>query len=277
MNDYDRIAGIIRYLEENFQEQPNLATIAAKAGLSESHFQRLFSRWAGVSPKAFLQCLTLEHAKRLLERGNNVLDASLDSGLSGPSRLHDLCLKLEAASPGEIKAAGLGWTIKYGFAPSPFGRILMATAPRGICHLSFIDNKSEQTAINEIETTWPQAKLQRDTSGTETLAKNIFSQTPAKNSPLQAYVQGTNFQIRVWKALLKIPAGELSSYKQISDSIGNPKASRAVGTAIGRNPLAFLIPCHRVIRETGALGGYRWGLTRKRAMIALENTSTRPE
>ena len=303
MNDYERIAQVIRFLDERHVEQPDLTTLAGRAGLSLFHFHRLFSAWAGVTPKDFLQCLTLAHAKELLRNGSPILGAALESGLSGPGRLHDLCVNLEAASPGELKSGGADWTITFGFADSPFGKCQIAESPRGICHLSFVEN--EKTAEAELQKCWPQAKLKRDDSAVEKLAATIFSLSPPKrgegrgegnliqkqsaSSPqpypplgrrgskpvqpaLRAFVRGTPFQVRVWRALLQVQPGALTSYGRLAESIGKPTAPRAVGAAVGRNPLAYLIPCHRVIRETGVIGDYHWGAIRKRAMIAWEGS-----
>ncbi|HXR04353.1 MAG TPA: methylated-DNA--[protein]-cysteine S-methyltransferase [Verrucomicrobiae bacterium] len=309
MNDYGRIAQVIRFLDERHVEQPDLATLAGCAGLSRFHFHRLFSTWAGVTPKDFLQCLTLAHAKELLRAGESILDAALESGLSGPGRLHDLCVNLEAASPGEWKAGGAGWTISFGFAESPFGKCLIAESPRGVCHLSFVETENAKAAIAELQNEWPKAKWKRDDSVATELAGKIFSLSSQKEeragvrrhqfkSPcpdplpawagrgsepdrpsdshsqpaLRAFVRGTPFQVRVWRALLQVEPGMLTSYGRLAGAIGKPAAARAVGAAVGQNPLAFLIPCHRVIRETGVMGDYHWGQIRKRAMIAWESS-----
>jgi AraC family transcriptional regulator of adaptative response/methylated-DNA-[protein]-cysteine methyltransferase len=272
MNDYERIAQVIRFLDERHVEQPDLTTLAGRAGLSQFHFHRLFAAWAGVTPKDFLQCLTLTHAKELLRDGAPILDVALESGLSGPGRLHDLCVNLDAASPGELKSGGAGWTITFGFADSPFGKCLIAESPRGICHLSFAEN--EKTSLTELQKDWPQAKLKRDDSAAKKMAGQIFRQHAGSETgaPLRAFVRGTPFQVRVWRALLQVRPGALTSYGRLAKSIGKPAAPRAVGAAVGRNPLAYLIPCHRVIRETGVIGDYHWGAIRKRAMIAWEGS-----
>lgn len=279
MNDYERIALIIRRLDERHAAQPDLAALAGYAGLSRFHFHRLFAAWAGVTPKDFLQCLTLAHAKALLRAGGNILDAALESGLSGPGRLHDLCVNLEAASPGELKSGGAGWTITGGFAESPFGKCLIAESPRGICQLSFIEN--EKSAWRELQRNWPQAGRRRDDGLAARLAEQIFARPhpPGTPAPLRAFVRGTPFQVRVWRALLQVQPGTLTSYGRLAGAVGQPAAARAVGTAVGLNPLAYLIPCHRVIRETGVIGDYRWGQIRKRVMIARETSprSTRVE
>jgi AraC family transcriptional regulator, regulatory protein of adaptative response / methylated-DNA-[protein]-cysteine methyltransferase len=274
MNDYKRIAGIIRYLDECHTEQPGLAELAERAGLSEFHFHRLFSRWAGITPKDFLQCLTLSHVKRMLREGQSVLHAALDAGLSGPGRLHDLCVNLEAASPGELKLGGADWTIRACFTESPFGACLVGESHRGICHLSFVDSVSRPAGEAAIGQDWPLARIQWDDSVSELVAP-LFQRPGNSNSrpTLRAFVRGTAFQVRVWRALLAVPSGALVSYGELAASIGNRNAARAVGTALGQNPLAWLIPCHRVIRDTAALGNYRWGLTRKRTMIAWESST----
>jgi AraC family transcriptional regulator of adaptative response/methylated-DNA-[protein]-cysteine methyltransferase len=275
MNDYERIARVIRYLDENHIEQPDLATLAAHVGLSPSHFHRLFSAWAGVTPKDFLQCLTLAHARQLLREGESVFDTALESGLSGPGRLHDLCVSLDSASPGEIKTGGAGWTITFGFADTPFGPCLIGENPRGVCHLSFVDACDERALI-PLRKDWPQAQFQRDDTVAAHRVRYIFNPTAEgqKALSLRAFVKGTPFQVRVWQALLQVQPGQRVTYGNLAAAIGRPTAARAVGTAVGQNPLAFLIPCHRVIRETGALGGYRWGVVRKRAIQAWESART---
>ena len=272
MNDYERIANVIRFLDRHHTEQPDLNELAAAAGLSPFHFHRLFSIWAGVTPKDFLQCLTLEHVKQLLLEGNNVFDAALNAGLSGPGRLHDLCVTLEAASPGEMKNGGAGMKIDYGFAETPFGEALIAETKRGICHLSFVDGKGRNGARDLLTPQWPNAKLHRTDQRAEELSGKIFAQ-PRENQPrrpLRAFVRGTPFQLRVWRALLSVPTGSLTTYGRLSATIGQPRAARAVGSAVGANPISFVIPCHRVIRETGALGNYGGGRIRKRAIIGWE-------
>ncbi len=269
MSDYERIAAVIRYLDQHHAEQPSLETLAARTGLSPFHFHRLFTDWAGVTPKDFVQSLTLEHARRRLREGASVLETALEGGLSGPSRLHDLCLSLEAASPGEIKSGGTGWRVRFGFGSTPFGEAIIAEGPRGICYLAFLGEETPGTAEAGLRTAWPGASLQVETAwATETLA-TIFRRKPGWNR-LRGVVRGSKFQVRVWTALLRVPAGSLTTYKQLAAGIGQPAAARAVGSAVGANLLAYLIPCHRVIRETGVLGGYRWGLTRKQAILAWE-------
>lgn len=273
MNDYDRIARIIRYLDKNHTDQPDLMMLAKQVGLSRHHFHRLFTSWAGVTPKDFLQCLTLNHAKGLLQQGKSVLDVTLDTGLSSPGRLHDLCVSLEAASPGEMKSGGQGWTIIFGFAESPFGKCLIAESSRGICQLSFVESGEETATLNELKSQWPQAQLQRNDASAKRLSNRIFNRRVIRNeaAPLRAFVRGTPFQVKVWQALLQVRPGALASYGRLATSIEQPLAARAVGSAIGQNTIAYLIPCHRVIRETGILGNYRWGSIRKRAMLVWEN------
>jgi AraC family transcriptional regulator, regulatory protein of adaptative response / methylated-DNA-[protein]-cysteine methyltransferase len=272
VNDYERIARVIRYVDAHHAEQPQLSELAHEAGLSAFHFHRLFSAWAGITPKSFVQWLTFSRAQGLLRNGESVLAASLESGLSGPGRLHDLCVTLEAASPGEIKSGGTGWTMTAGFGSSPFGDCLAALSPRGICHLSFVDN-SRKTSWDELRKLWPNAHWQRDDASTQKLLKQVFARPDRSQvrKPLKAFVKGTDFQLRVWRALLRIPSGRLLSYGQLASSVGAPSAARAVGSAVGSNELAWLIPCHRVIRQTGAAGEYRWDAVRKRAMIAWEH------
>src|SRR5713226_3446148 len=275
MNDYERVANVIRFLDRHHIDQPDLNKLAAAAGLSPFHFHRLFSTWAGVTPKDFLQCLTLEHVKQLLIEGNNVFDAALDAGLSGPGRLHDLCVALEAASPGEMKNGGAGMQIEYGFAETPFGQALIAETKRGICHISFVDGHGRNSARNLLTSQWSNAKLNRNDARIAELSAKIFTQVRdgASRPTLRAFVRGTPFQLRVWRALLRVPSGSLTTYGRLAQAIGQSQAARAVGSAVGANPIAFIIPCHRVIRETGALGNYGGGRIRKRAIVGWELSS----
>jgi AraC family transcriptional regulator, regulatory protein of adaptative response / methylated-DNA-[protein]-cysteine methyltransferase len=274
MNDYERIALVIRYLDAHRTEQPDLTTLAGYVGLSPFHFHRLFSAWAAITPKDFLQCLTLSHAKELLRKGASVLDVALISGLSGPARLHDLCVSLEAASPGELKSGGEGWTISAGFADGPFGRCLVGESPRGICHLSFVESGDDMPEMTALRENWPRAQLQRDDSAAAQMIDRVFERPDrARSRPvLRAFVRGTEFQVRVWRALMQVRQGALVSYGRLAAAVDKPAAARAVGTVVGQNPLAYLIPCHRVIRETGAIGEYRWGRVRKRAILAWESS-----
>jgi AraC family transcriptional regulator of adaptative response/methylated-DNA-[protein]-cysteine methyltransferase len=272
MSDYERIAAIIRFLDCHHREQPTLEVLAARARLSRFHFHRLFSRWAGITPKDFLQCLTLTNAKALLHKGENILAAALDAGLSGPGRLHDLCVSLEAASPGELKSGGEGWTVSVGFAESPLGTCLIGSGPRGICHLAFVESASEPAAFAEIREKWPRARLTRDDVLASSLAERVFCRSGNRGrGGLRAFIKGTPFQVRVWRALLQVPPGALITYGKLAAALGQPAAARAVGSAVARNSLAYLIPCHRVIRETGVIGEYRWGPIRKRAILAWES------
>jgi len=268
MNDYERIARVIRHLEQRHASQPALGELAAAAGLSRAHFHRLFRRWAGVTPKDFLQCLTLEHAKQCLRQSAGVLDAALDAGLSGPGRLHDLLVTIEAASPGEFKSGGRGIAVHWGYVESPFGLCSLAWNRRGICHLAFYDRAGGDIP-ESLRDQWPNAGFTRDDLAARRLGKRIFT-SQASPGALKAFVRGSPFQLKVWRALLQIPDACVATYGRIARSIGCDKAVRAVGTACGANPIAWLIPCHRVIRETGIVKGYRWGETRKRAMLAFE-------
>jgi AraC family transcriptional regulator, regulatory protein of adaptative response / methylated-DNA-[protein]-cysteine methyltransferase len=272
MNDYERVASVIRFLDRHHTEQPDLTVLARAAGLSPFHFHRLFSTWAGVTPKDFLQCLTVEHVKQLLGHGHNVLNAAIDAGLSGPGRLHDLCVTLEAASPGEMKSGGAGIQIEYGFATTPFGEALIGETKRGICHLTFVDVRGRDGARDLLKSEWPNSKLNRNDSRIGELSTAIFNSAARSTSrrPLRTFVRGTLFQIRVWRALLRLPVGSLTTYGRLAEVIGQSKAARAVGSAVGANPISFIIPCHRVIRETGALGNYGGGRIRKRVMIGWE-------
>ena len=275
MNDYDKIARIIEFLNQSHCQQPGLSELAELAGLSQHHFHRLFARWAGVTPKSFLQSLTMAHARDLLSGGESVLHASLDAGLSGPGRLHDLSIKLEAASPGELKSGGEGWVIQAGIGESPFGKCLIGSGPRGICHLSFLENDDRDSAHVRLQGAWPAAQIVWS-KGNNDLMDQIFcpsTESESTGSPLRLFVSGSQFQLRVWRALLQIPQGCLTSYGRIAKTIGDSGAARAVGAAVGNNPIAFLIPCHRVIRETGIIGDYRWGATRKKAILAWESAS----
>ena len=265
--DYLRIEQAIHYIEAHYQSQPELDEIAASVGLSAYHFQRLFTRWAGISPKRFLQFITKEGAKSLLQR-SSVLESAYTVGLSGAGRLHDLLIATEAVTPGQYKTRGQGLTIRYGIHPSPFGLALIGMTERGICHLSFIQASAEE-ALAALQQAWPKSALTADSRATGLILAGIFSpETPL--TPLNIHLNGTNFQLKVWEALLTIPQGQVSTYGQVAAKIGSPDASRAVGTAIGQNPIAYLIPCHRVIRKMGEFGGYRWGLARKKAVLGWE-------
>jgi len=267
-DDYQRIEQAILYIEEHYKEQPSLEEIAANIGLSEYHFQRLFTRWAGVSPKRFLQYLTKEGAKELLNRSENLLDTTHQIGLSSLGRLHDLFINTEAVSPGEYKSQGTGVTIRYGIHPTPFGKCLIGVTERGICHLGFVQS-SEGEAVDNLVQEWKNAVMVEDYQSTASLIAPIFD-IRYQGKPLNLHLRGTNFQLKVWEALLQIPVGKVTTYEGIASRIGNPSAMRAVGTAIGHNPIAVLIPCHRVIRKVGDFGNYRYGSQRKKALLARE-------
>ncbi len=269
--DYAVVEKAIRFIEENYGARPSLARIAESVNLSEFHFQRLFSRWVGISPKRFLQYLTKEYAKKLLDESRNILDATYDAGLSSPGRLHDLFIQCEAVTPGEYKSKGQGLDIVYGVSPSPFGDCMIARTPRGICALKFVRGHSMEELEGFLRSQWPRASLKKDDTVIKRLAGLVFpfDGRPA-SAPLHLYVRGTNFQIKVWEALSKIPLGSTVTYGDIARHIGLPKAARAVGTAIGKNPIPFLIPCHRVIRKMGEFGNYGEGPDRKKALIGWE-------
>jgi len=269
--DYERVERAIKYIETHFDRQPELKEIAGHIGLSEFDFQRLFSRWVGISPKRFMQFLTKEYVKELLSLPTNLLDATFDAGLSSPGRLHDLFVSCEAVTPGEFKAGGKGLTIDYGWHDSPFGECLIAQTERGICWLSFARNGNRQALAAEFTAAWRNARLVEDHKRTKPLIARIYD--PAmwnRSSPIPVLVKGTNFQIKVWEALLKIPVGTVVTYEDIALYIGFPKAVRAVGNAVGRNPVSFVIPCHRVVRKTAEFGNYGGGPARKKAMIGWE-------
>ena len=253
-------------------EQPSLERAAAAVGMSPFHFQRVFSRWAGVSPKQFLQSLSLARARQRLAEGASVFDAALDAGLSGPGRLHDAFVCVEAVTPGEYKRALAGVRIEYGFHPSPFGECLLMSTARGICALGFVCNDDRGAAFDDLAARFPVATFQEQAQSTGALVQQVFRTSPAAHpdAPLRVLLCGTRFQIQVWRALLEIPPGHFTSYEGLARRVDNPRAVRAVGTANGANPISFLIPCHRVIRKTGALGGYHWGLGRKLAILGAE-------
>jgi len=269
--DYDRVEQAIRFLDRNYQRQPSLEQVAEQVGLSPYHFQRLFKRWAGISPKRFLQYLTKERAKQLLEHSENVLSTAFDAGLSSPGRLHDLFVTYEAVTPGEYKHAGEGLNITYGFHPTPFGECLIAMTGRGICSLAFVDSAGRTAALERLKNKWSRANLVEDTDGARSAVEEIWSDYfGRKGSSLRLHLKGTNFQLKVWEALLRVPPGWLVSYQDIAVFIGMPKASRAVGRAVAGNAIAVLIPCHRVIRKLGDFGQYQWNPARKKALIGWE-------
>ncbi|MGH8139152.1 MAG: bifunctional transcriptional activator/DNA repair enzyme AdaA [Steroidobacteraceae bacterium] len=274
--DFARIARAIRFIDEHYPEQPRLAEIAAGAGLSEFHFNRLFRRWAGVTPKQYLAFVTGNAAKGALKSQPSVLDAAYSVGLSGPGRLHDLIVSLDAMTPGELKLHGLGTVIRYGFSNTPFGRALVATTARGVCHLAFVEAGKERSAVRELEERWPEARLQHDDEHALAVAKRIWAWGGGEGplggeAPLKVNVPGTNFQLKVWQALLDLGGRESTTYTAVAEAIGRPTGMRAVGNAVGANQVAWLIPCHNVLRKDGDLGGYQWGQDRKRAMQAWKS------
>jgi len=269
--DYRRVEQAIDYLQTHYQEHPRLNEMAQSVNLSEYHFQRLFTRWVGISPKRFMQYLTKEQAKHLLAQSGDVLSVSYATGLSGPGRLHDLFVNYEAVTPDEYKQQGRGLDIQYGFHDSPFGECLVAVTGRGICNFIFIENGDRDSAVTSLKKDWPAAIFTQDNDGTKSVIDEmmgLLQEQPV--SPLRLYFKGTNFQIKVWEALLRIPSGSVVSYEDIAIHIGMPGASRAVGNAIGRNPLPVLIPCHRVIRKSAEFGDYRYGASRKKALLGWE-------
>jgi AraC family transcriptional regulator, regulatory protein of adaptative response / methylated-DNA-[protein]-cysteine methyltransferase len=269
--DYDIIRKVIEHISVDYREQPSLEDLADETGLEATALQKLFTRWAGLSPKAFLQAVTMDHARRLLDDGLPLLDAAYEVGLSGPSRLHDLFVTHEAMSPGDFKTRGGGLTIRCGFHPSPFGMALIMTTERGICGLAFANEEGEEAALKDMTRRWPDAVYVRDDAAAAAEASLVFDPSRwSADKPLRIVLIGTDFQIKVWKSLLEVPMGKATTYGTIAQKIGAPKASRAVGAAVGANPISFVVPCHRAVGATGALTGYHWGLTRKRAMLGWE-------
>jgi AraC family transcriptional regulator of adaptative response/methylated-DNA-[protein]-cysteine methyltransferase len=271
--NYNRIAEAITYLQQNFKQQPSLDKVAEEVHLSPHHFQRLFTDWAGVSPKKFLQYISVEHAKGILkDKQATLFDAAYETGLSGTGRLHDLFVNIEGMTPGEYKNGGEDLSINYSYAESPFGNILVASTPKGICHMAFADN--EKDALAALKKNFPNARYQQMLDMLQQNALYIFTHDWKKLNKIKLHLKGTDFQLKVWEALLKIPMGQLATYGSIAGEIKKPAASRAVGSAIGSNPVAFLIPCHRVIQSTGIFGGYMWGPVRKTAIIGWEAAQT---
>lgn len=271
--NFERIASAINYIQENFRAQPSLEEIAEYIHVSPHHFQRMFTQWAGTSPKKFLQYISVEYAKSLLKEENTTLfDAAIESGLSGSSRLHDLFVNIEGMTPGEYKNGGENLFINYNFTESPFGKIIVASTNKGVCYLAFDDE--EKNAFEILKTRFPQAQFKKVSDRFQQNAVAIFNNDWTNLNTIKLHLRGTDFQVKVWETLLKIPAGKLTTYGKIAQQIKKPKASRAVGTAIGANPVAYLIPCHRVIRSSGIFGGYHWGTTRKAAIIGWEAAKT---
>mgnify|MGYP003488677438 FL=1 len=265
---YQRIAQAIAYIQQNFQQQPQLDEVAAHIHLSPAHFQRLFSEWVGTSPKKFLQYISVEHAKQILKQQGSIFDATFETGLSSTSRLHDLFIQIEGMTPAEYKNGGESLSIHYQFEDTLFGEVLIASTQKGICALTFVDDQTD--ALNKLISQFPQAVFIEQSDVFQHSALAILQHHPNQLAQIKLHLKGTDFQLKVWQSLLKIPMGQLSTYGQLAKAIDHAKAARAVGTAIGSNPVAFLIPCHRVIQATGALGGYEWGSVRKTAMIGWE-------
>ncbi len=270
MNDYARIEKAMAYMVAHATEQPNLETVAAHVHLSAFHFQRLFCRHAGVSPKRFLQALTLERGKQLMHSSTSLLDIALTLGLSGSSRLYDHFVQLEAVTPGEYKRQGEGVKIAYGVHSTPLGRLFVAVTPRGICRMGFVDTTNSDALLTRLAKEWPRSTIRHSPEATRYAVERLFTQPDEENNTVSLHVTGTNFQIAVWRALLTIPEGQFASYTHVAQALGSPKSSRAVGNAVGANPIALWIPCHRVIQQSGALGGYRWGLEKKQMVQAWE-------
>ena len=271
LRDYDSVRRAIAFISEHWRSQPTIEAMADAASVTPDELHHLFRRWAGITPKGFMQALTLDHAKGLLRGSASVLDAALDSGLSGPGRLHDLFITHEAMSPGEWKNGGAGMTLRYGFHPSPFGMAIVMTTPRGLAGLAFADTGEEQAALTDMNRRWPSATCIEDYLGTAPVAQRIFDPKLWRaDQPLRVVLIGTDFEVRVWETLLKIPMGRAVCYSDIANRINSPKASRAVGAAVGRNPVSFVVPCHRALGKDGKLTGYHWGVTRKQAMLGWE-------
>jgi AraC family transcriptional regulator, regulatory protein of adaptative response / methylated-DNA-[protein]-cysteine methyltransferase len=269
--DYDVVRRAIAYISEHWRNQPEIEAIADAAGTTPSELHHLFRRWSGLTPKAFLQALTLDHARLLLRSSASVLDASYEVGLSGPGRLHDLFVTHEAMSPGEWKRGGAGLTITYGFHPSPFGTALVMATPRGLAGLAFADAGKEKAALADMRARWPQATYVESMDATAPLARRVFDRAMwRKDQPLRVVLIGTDFEVRVWETLLRVPLGRVTTYSDIAARVCTAKAARAVGAAVGRNPICFVVPCHRVIGKNGDITGYHWGLTRKRAILGWE-------
>jgi AraC family transcriptional regulator of adaptative response/methylated-DNA-[protein]-cysteine methyltransferase len=275
--DYERVRRIIAYLSERWREQPSLEDIAAHVGLSTTHVHHLFRRWCGLTPKAFLQAITLDNAKALLASSASVLDATYELGLSGPGRLHDLFVTHEAMTPGDYKAGGAGLVMRFGFHPSPFGEAIVVATGRGLAGLGFVDEGDRESALADMKRRWPRAEYREDAAATAPLARRVFH--PAQwqpDQPLRVVLIGTDFEVRVWQTLLRIPLGRATTYSDIANRIGKPSACRAVGAAVGKNPISFVVPCHRVLGRSGALTGYHWGLTRKQAILGWEAGALAP-
>jgi len=274
-DDYDVVRRALRFMTEHWRTQPEIEAIAHAAGVTPDELYHLFRRWAGLTPKAFLQALTIDHARALLRDSASVLDAAYEVGLSGPGRLHDLFVAHEAMSPGEWKTGGEGLTVHFGFHPSPFGKAIVVATERGLAGLGFADPGEEKSALEDMQRRWPRANFVEDAARTTPLARRIFDSTLwCKDQPLRVVMIGTDFEVRVWETLLGIPMGRASTYSDIAKKLGKPKGARAVGAAVGKNPISFVVPCHRVLGKSGDITGYHWGLTRKRAMLGWEAGQT---
>jgi AraC family transcriptional regulator of adaptative response/methylated-DNA-[protein]-cysteine methyltransferase len=275
--DYERIRRIVAFISERWRQQPSLEDIAAHVGLSTTHVHHLFRRWCGLSPKAFLQAITLDNAKALLADSASVLDATYELGLSGPARLHDLFVTHEAMTPGDYKAGGAGLTLRVGFHPSPFGEAILVATDRGLAGLGFVDGGDRPVALADMQRRWPKAAYVEDEAATAPLARRIFDPLSWRaEQPLRVVLIGTDFEVRVWQTLLRVPLGRATTYSDIASRLGKPSASRAVGAAVGKNPISFVVPCHRVLGRSGTLTGYHWGLTRKQAMLGWEQGRLAP-
>jgi AraC family transcriptional regulator of adaptative response/methylated-DNA-[protein]-cysteine methyltransferase len=271
LRDYDMVRRSLAYLTENWRDQPSLEDLADRSGISAHHLQRLFTRWAGLSPKAFLQAITIDHARELLRDSASVLDTAYEVGLSGPGRLHDLFITHEGMTPGAYKVRGKGLTISYGFHDCPFGRALIMVTDLGLCGLAFADPGEERKTLADMSARWPDATFLEAPQATAGYAQRIFEvENWRSDQPLRVVFIGSDFEIRVWQTLLRIPLGKASTYSDIASHLGKPSAARAVGTAVGKNPISFVVPCHRVLGKSGGLCGYHWGLTRKRAILGWE-------
>jgi AraC family transcriptional regulator of adaptative response/methylated-DNA-[protein]-cysteine methyltransferase len=270
-SDYESVRRIIAFISERWRDQPSLEAMAAHAGLSTTHVHHLFRRWCGLTPKAFLQAITLDNAKALLADSASVLDATYEVGLSGPSRLHDLFVTHEAMTPGDFKSGGAGVTMSFGFHPSPFGEAILVATERGLAGLGFVDDGDREAALADMRRRWPKAEYAEDAAATAPLAHRIFDPLSwHSEQPLRVVLIGTDFEVRVWQTLLRIPLGRATTYSEIASRVGKPSAARAVGAAVGKNPISFVVPCHRVLGRSGALTGYHWGLTRKQAILGWE-------
>ncbi|MBY0381439.1 MAG: bifunctional helix-turn-helix domain-containing protein/methylated-DNA--[protein]-cysteine S-methyltransferase [Xanthobacteraceae bacterium] len=272
LRDYETVSRAIGFISNYWREQPSIEEISEAVSVTPDELHHLFRRWAGLTPKDFMQAVTLDNAKRMLRESASILDTAYDAGLSGPGRLHDLFVTHEAMSPGEWKKGGAGTTLRYGFHPSPFGTAVIVATARGLAGLAFADEGEEQAALADLQGRWPLAAYVADQNLTAALARRIFEASQwCADQPLRVVLIGTDFEVRVWETLLRIPMGNATSYSDVARRIGAPKASRAVGAAVGKNPISFVVPCHRVLGKSGAITGYHWGLTRKRAMLGWES------